>query len=84
MADILDDDPLLNKAKHKNKRNMAWYSLISIIAVTFALLFLVDPDVAERYENMIATLYVVLGGVIASYMGATTWDSINYQKVKNQ
>lgn len=78
------NDPLINKDKHKNKRNMAWFSLLSMVAITFTLMLFFDPSVVDRFENIVATLYVVLGGVVATYMGTATFDSINYQRVKNK
>ena len=73
-------DPLLNKEKHKNKRNMAWSSFAMIIILVFFMLLYIPAEDVESYDNIITSALYTFSAVIIGYMGTSTWDSVNYQK----
>lgn len=55
-----------------NRRKMAWVSLISIILIALAVLFLVPADELVPLENIIVAIVYSFLGVIAAYMGFTS------------
>jgi len=60
----------------RNRRRMAWISLISMIALMFILLFGPIPD--ERIKILAEPLtwfFFAMASVIGAYMGFTTWAS---------
>lgn len=60
----------------KNRRRMAWISLLSILIVTVILLF--GPISIERIKalsNTIEWFYFAMASIIGAYMGFTTWSS---------
>ena len=66
----------LQRARWKNRRRMAWLSLITMIAVTFILLFAPIPEARIRVlSEPITWSYFALASVIGAYMGFTTWAS---------
>ena len=60
----------------KNRRRMAWISLLSMIVVTAILLF--APISIERIKalsNTVEWFYFSMASIIGAYMGFTTWSS---------
>jgi len=69
-------DVELQKLRWKNRRRMAWLSLITMIAVTFILLFAPIPEARIKVlSEPITWSYFALASVIGAYMGFTTWAS---------
>lgn len=68
--------------KFKSQKNMAWFSLISIVVLS-VLLFLpfIEIDRVQSIGEFIAMLYISLSGIVATYMGTTAWI---YQKNKDK
>lgn len=66
------------KVRWKNRRRMAWISLIAMITVTCLILFtnLVSESRLQILSDVITWFYFSMSSVIGMYMGATTWASI--------
>ena len=60
----------------KNRRWMAWVSLISIIAVASLLLFYTPLDRIKATENIIEWFLISMSTIVAAYMGLSTWASL--------
>lgn len=78
---IEDNDPLLNKSRHKNRRSMAWVSLVALVAMPLTLIFFIDPETASPYIQLVQAVSYAFVAVIMTYMGSTTWDSVNFRNV---
>ena len=65
------------KNRWKNRRRMAWTSLISMTLVTYLILFtnLCPPDRLTILSEVITWYYFASASVIGAYMGFTTWAS---------
>ena len=64
------------KLRWKNRRRMAWISLISMVLLTSALLF--APIPIERLKTLSGTIewyYLSVASIVGAYMGFTTWAS---------
>ena len=68
-------------SRWKNRRRMAWFSIYTLIAVI--LLFFFAP-ISEARLNIIAEpiamMGFVFGGVVAAYMGFTTFEKTKMGK----
>jgi len=65
-----------NKVRWKNRRRMAWTSLIAMIAVTFLLLFGPIPDSRLKIlADPLTWFFFSMASIIGAYMGFTTWAS---------
>ena len=65
----------------KNRRRMAWISLISMILVTGTLLF--APISIERLKTLGGTIewyFLSMASIVGAYMGFTTWASKGAKK----
>jgi uncharacterized membrane protein YhaH (DUF805 family) len=73
-----EDDIALNKRRWKNRRRMAWISLISMITVTVLILFtdIVSESRLAILTEVITWFYFSCASIIGMYMGATTWANI--------
>lgn len=74
---MVDGDVTLNKARWKNRRRMAWISLISMLLVTFLILFtdIVSPEKLNATTEIITWFFISCASVVGAYMGFTTWAS---------
>lgn len=65
------------KVRWKNRRRMAWVSLISMIVVTFFILFTnaVSIEKLKVLGEVITWYYFASASVVGAYMGFTTWAS---------
>lgn len=81
----LDNDGKLSKIeknmtedKFKNRRRMAWASMITIVVLTAIL---VSPYVEDQriksLENILDMVYISLASIVGAYMGFATWASKN-------
>ena len=72
------DDPYMNKTKWKNRRRMAWISLLALIGQVLASLAIIaftDVNV-ERMKVLVELMSwpaLAFASVIGAYMGFTTW-----------
>ena len=65
-----------NKVRWKNRRRMAWTSLISMLVVTLLLLFGPIPDSRLKIlADPLTWFFFSMASVIGAYMGFTTWAS---------
>jgi len=65
----------------KNRRRMAWISLLSILIVTAILLFIpISIERVKALSNTIEWFYFSMASIIGAYMGFTTWSSNNKNK----
>jgi len=66
------------RARWKNRRRIAWISLISMILVTCLILFtdLVEESRLQILTEVITWFYFSCASIIGMYMGATTWASV--------
>ena len=63
------------KVRWKNRRRMAWTSLIAILTVTLLMFF--APIEVERLKiisEAITWFYFASASIIGAYMGFTTWS----------
>lgn len=71
----------IQKLRWKNRRLMAWLSVISLIAIIILFFFApIDNERLKIIATPICTMSFVFGGVIASYMGFSTYESGKLQK----
>lgn len=83
MEDILEQemqngsDKQLVYRRWKNRRRMAWVSLLSMTAITYLILFTnwVPKEKLEVLSEVITWYYFCSASVIGAYMGFTTWAS---------
>jgi hypothetical protein len=73
-----DDSIEMQKKKWKNRRRMAWVSMISMVVITILILFtnLVPESRLKILSEVITWYYFSCISVVGIYMGATTWASI--------
>lgn len=71
------DEVVDNKERWKNRRRMAWSSLVSMLGVTFLLLFtdLCPESKLKIIGEVVTWYYFASASVIGAYMGFTTWAS---------
>ena len=66
----------LKEEKSEEHRKIAWVAMLCIIIL---LIILLTPIVSESrvkaLEEIITLTFVVLGGLIGTYMGVSTWMS---------
>jgi uncharacterized integral membrane protein len=67
------------RLRWKNRRRMAWTSLISMIVITLLLFFAVPESRLTILSDVITWYYFIMGGIITAYMGFTTISSIKGQ-----
>jgi hypothetical protein len=66
----------------KNRRRMAWISLISIFVITLLVFFVVPEHRLKLLSDVITWFYFTMASVVGGYMGFTTWAHISDQKGK--
>jgi len=69
------NDKALVYRRWKNRRRMAWTSLLSMIVVTFLILFTnaVSIEKLKVLSEVITWYYLGCVSVVGAYMGFTTW-----------
>lgn len=69
------DDIEANKLRWKNRRRMAWLSLISMIVITILILFteLASVERMKVLADVVTWYYFTSTSIIGFYVGATTW-----------
>ena len=67
----------MERKRWKNRRRMAWLSLISMLGVTGVILFseLVEIERLKVLSDVITWFYFSCASIIGAYMGFTTWAS---------
>lgn len=59
--------------KAKNRRRMAWVSLIAMILTAFALIFIVPEARLEKLDGLLELYWISLGGIVGAYVGISSW-----------
>jgi len=68
-------EQIVYERKARNRRRMAWLSLVALIVSGFCLMFLV-PQTRLSQLNFILELYwLSLGGIVGAYVGMSAWAS---------
>jgi|WetSurSiteA1Bulk_404760.scaffolds.fasta_scaffold00566_15 hypothetical protein len=63
----------------KNRRRMAWVSLIAMLIATGLVFFVVPESRLKIIGDVITWFYFAMTSVVGAYMGFTTWASIKGQ-----
>lgn len=68
----------IEQKRWKNRRRMAWLSLMSIIVITLLILLtdLVSIERLKVLSEVITWFYFCCASVIGAYMGFTTWANM--------
>ena len=71
------NDKELMQKRWKNRRRMAWVSLLSMTGVTYMILFtnMVPEARLAVLSEVITWYYFCSASIIGAYMGFTTWAS---------
>ncbi len=65
----------------KNRRRMAWISMANLTVIVLLYFFAPIPDSRlEIIADPLAMITFVFAGIVASYMGATTFEKIKLGK----
>ena len=67
-------EDLMHK-RWRNRRRMAWVSLISMLVVTILAFFVIPESRLVLLSEVITWFYFGMVSVIGAYMGFTTWAS---------
>jgi hypothetical protein len=82
---VTQNEKISNKdasIRWNNRRRMAWVSLISMILVTFLMMFVVDTSRLDNLETVITWFYMGCVSVVGSYIGFTTYAAVKGIKEK--
>lgn len=78
----LDGDGVVSKKeeeiyerKAKNRRRMAWLSLVALIASGFSLMFFVPESRLSQLNGILELYWLSLGGIVGAYVGMSAWAS---------
>jgi len=71
-----DTPPLPVGDRSKNRRRMAWISLVAMLIVTGYAMGIVPIERLEKLEVVITWFYMSCASVIGAYMGFTTWAAV--------
>jgi hypothetical protein len=76
MGEETDKDIEASSLRWKNRRRMAWTSLIYIIIKTILILFFVDAERMAIITEPITWSYFCAAGIVGAYMGAATFEHL--------
>ena len=68
----LKEEMIVRKWRHR--RRMAYIALTAMLVMTVALFFFVDESRLDKIQDAISWAFIMMGGIVGSYMGAATWD----------
>ena len=78
----IDGDGVISKKeeeiyerKAKNRRRMAWLSLVALIASGFSLMFLVPENRLAQLNGILELYWLSLGGIVGAYVGMSAWSA---------
>lgn len=78
----LDGDGVVSKKeeeiyerKARNRRRMAWLSLIALIASGFSLMFFVPESRLSQLNGILELYWLSLGGIVGAYVGMSAWSA---------
>jgi hypothetical protein len=72
----------MSAKKWKNRRWMAWISLISILIVTYYMIVVIDENRIEVLQPVITWFYTVMGSIVAAYHGFATFEDIKFKELE--
>ena len=74
--DIIKNEKTVTKVRWRNRRRMAWTSLIAMLILTLVLLFAPIPEAKLRIiVEPLTWFFFSMTSIIGAYMGFTTWAS---------
>jgi len=76
MSEETEKDIQASSLRWKNRRRMAWTSLIYIIIKTILILFVVDAERMAIITEPITWSYFCAAGIVGAYMGAATFEHL--------
>jgi len=65
----------LDIKRWRNRRRMAWISLMAILVVTYLMLYQIGIERIKVLKEVITWFYTVMGSIIGAYVGFATWAS---------
>lgn len=65
---------ILISNRWKHRRRMAYISLLSILIVTYFLLFKIPIEKIKVLENVVTWYYITMSSIIGAYLGFATLD----------
>lgn len=71
-----ENDIKVDNMRWRNRRRMAWLSLISILIVTGIMIFYVPEARLTKLEVVITWFYMVMASIVGAYMGFATLSMI--------
>lgn len=77
----LDNDGVISdmemntaQTKFKNRRRMAWLSILSMVIFTAILLSpFISNEKIEALDEVFSMFYLAMASIVGAYMGFTTW-----------
>lgn len=76
MGEETEKDIQASSLRWKNRRRMAWTSLIYIIIKTILILFVVDAERMAIITEPITWSYFCASAIVGAYMGAATFEHL--------
>lgn len=68
-------EQMVYERKAKNRRRMAWLSLVALIVSGFCLMFLVPESRLPQLNGILELYWISLGGIVGAYVGMSAWAS---------
>lgn len=68
-----DDKMEIVNRRWKNRRRMAWVSIIMMVLMTFVLFFTIPEARLEKLQDVISWAYMAFASIVGAYMGLSTW-----------
>ncbi len=65
----------LYEKKAKNRRAMAWVSLIAMVISGISIMFFIPEARLQKINAMLDLYWISLGGIVGAYVGISTWMS---------
>lgn len=67
----------LDRERWRNRRAMAWISIVGILLATYALFFIVDEARIDSLGEVISWFYMAMASIVGTYIGTTTWAYVS-------
>ena len=67
-------DPDMNRDRFKNRRYMAWVSLISNIILVIVAILYIPAEHVDNYTGIFGYYLIISSSIILSYIGASTFS----------
>ncbi len=68
-------EEIVYERKAKNRRRMAWVSLVALIISAFCLMFFVPESRLKSLDGLLELYWISLGGIVGAYVGMSAWAS---------